>query len=234
MSMQYDEALQNRREYSKPREQGPRAGGVSRHKRVSSQTAAEGPQFKWAKAADEFEAARLLMAAYETVERAKIPSVVSARMRRAQEAVLRISAVDLRGVALKVRMFAMMLEGIDVTCSEELSDGLAAGGVGQILCEFYQQLISLGSLRASQVEVMDWFTVCLRSEGLAKKCADEEWTQYALNPHGLLELVRTLASFQDDVRTLAHAAAPGTNGAAIDAVYYGRFPWDRMAPTGPH
>lgn len=184
----------------------------------------------WVEIAREHEAARVAFDQYEGEEEA--PDDVKARYLAAKAALIETPAADLHGIAIKVGRFAMGLEGIDVHNPAELQEARGSDGIGRLIVDLYDRLQTMGA-RQDTASDADWLMVCLHSEAVAKRCADEEWAQYALNPQGLCSLVETLASFQEDIRDLAHFACPGAMSVAIDAVYFGRNPYNDTPPRGP-
>jgi hypothetical protein len=188
----------------------------------------------WAAIAAEYRAAKAETDKYDGEDDVR-PDEVTSRWRAADDALIAAIAPDLDGVALKAGMLAMRLEGIDVDVASEVEEALALpdNDVGRLIVEFHRQLLELSTEPLSDLETTDWLFLCLRSEGIAKKCARDEWAGYSLNPHGLKNLVRIVTSIQEDIRELADEHKPGAMSVAVDAIYFGRYPGSDVANNAP-
>ncbi len=135
-------------------------------------------------------------------------------------------------IAGDVASLAMQLRGIKITNRKEVAAALALPekDIGRILVELHKDLRGFGARFPADLTTGEWLCLCIRSEGIAKKCAEEEWPRYAVNPLGLTDMVGLVSRVQREIRDIANKVAPAVAAAAIDAVYLGQYPGSD-APT---
>lgn len=171
------------------------------------------------------EAARQEAGRYDHLDR--WPKRVSRRYQSAVRALISGSEVDLRVIAARVGVFAMELDAVDVHDEDDRRTARSTDELTtELVLDLYEHLEGLLGTSEADVTKFDWVMLCMRAEGLAKKCAELEWRSYAINPEGLVRLIKTLASIQLPLRELAERHAPGAASIAINAVHCGILPFD--------